>query len=155
MWNLGSLEAEVMDRIWSAAEPVTVREVSGEINSARAQPLAYTTVMTTMYKLFRKGWLTRDKRGKQYVYAPVEARDACVARLMNQVLGDSADPDVALLHFVQGLGSERSTALRSALHRLPGDPVAGAAPESGPGAAEPRDGRDGRDGHRHDCDRDT
>ncbi|MFD9190725.1 BlaI/MecI/CopY family transcriptional regulator [Streptomyces phaeochromogenes] len=121
MWNLGSLEAEVMDRIWSNEEPVTVRDVAGEINSARAQPLAYTTVMTTMYKLFRKGWLERSKTGKQYFYAPVEARDACVARLMTQVLGKSADPEVALLHFVEGLGSEGSTALRSALHRLPAE----------------------------------
>jgi predicted transcriptional regulator len=120
MWNLGSLEAEVMDRIWSSDEPVTVRDVAEEINSARAQPLAYTTVMTTMYKLFLKGWLDRSKSGKQYVYAPVEARDACVARLMTQVLGKSADPEVALLHFVEGLGSEGSTALRSALlHHLP------------------------------------
>ncbi|WP_427925031.1 BlaI/MecI/CopY family transcriptional regulator [Streptomyces sp. cg40] len=119
MWNLGSLEAEVMDLVWSATEPVSVREVTGRINASRAQPLAYTTVMTTMFKLFRKGWLERDKRGKQFVYTPVEARDACVARLMTQVLGSSTDPEVALLHFVEGLGTERSTALRSALHRLP------------------------------------
>ncbi|WP_413105020.1 BlaI/MecI/CopY family transcriptional regulator [Streptomyces sp. Inha503] len=119
MWNLGSLESAVMDRVWASGEAVTVRDIAGQINSSRTRPLAYTTVMTTMDKLFRKGWLERTKRGKQYVYTPVEARDACVARLMRQVLGRSADPEVALLHFVEGLGRERSTALRSALHQLP------------------------------------
>jgi predicted transcriptional regulator len=121
VWNLGSVEAEVMERIRSNEEPVAVRDVAGEVDSVRAQPLACSTVMTTMYKLFRKGWLERGRSGKRYFYAPVEARDACVARLMAQVLGTSAGPEVALLHFVEGLGSEGSTALRSALHRLPAE----------------------------------
>jgi predicted transcriptional regulator len=113
VWNLGSVEAEVLDRVWSNEDPVAVRDVAGEVDSAGAQPLAYSTVMATMYKLFRKGWLERGRSGKQYFYAPVEARDACVARLMAQVLGTSAGPEVASSS-VGGLGSEGSTALRPA-----------------------------------------
>ena len=115
MWSLGSLEAEVMERIWSADHALPVRDVVGAMNAERSSPLAYTTVMSTMAKLHRKGWLNRTRSGKQYLYEPHESRDACTARLMAEALTDSRDPESVLQHFVDRVASSGSPALLSAV----------------------------------------
>jgi predicted transcriptional regulator len=120
VWNLGSLEAEVMERMWSADRPLPVRVVVDTMNVDRAQPLAYTTVMSTMAKLHRKGWLRRTPSGKQYLYEPTESRDACTARIMAEVLTDSSNPESVLLHFVERVASSGSPALLKAVHRALG-----------------------------------
>lgn len=51
--QLGSLEISVMDRIWAHEAPVLVRDIVDELQSERA--IAYTTVMTVMERLCRKG----------------------------------------------------------------------------------------------------
>jgi predicted transcriptional regulator len=54
---LGELEALVMRKVWDRGQPVTVREIVGDLQPER--PVAYTTVMTVMDNLRRKGWLRR------------------------------------------------------------------------------------------------
>jgi predicted transcriptional regulator len=66
--NFGSLEAAVMDVVWGADEPVAVRAVVDRLNADRADPLAYTTVMTVMTRLAEKGALDRQKHGRGFVY---------------------------------------------------------------------------------------
>ena len=56
MRTMGELEAVVMQILWSAENPTTVREVLAKID--RHPPLAYTTVLTVMDNLHRKGFLT-------------------------------------------------------------------------------------------------
>ncbi|MFC4465935.1 BlaI/MecI/CopY family transcriptional regulator [Streptomyces xiangluensis] len=121
MWSLGSLEAEVMERIWSADHPLPVREVVDAMNAERGSPLAYTTVMSTMAKLHRKGWLDRTRSGKQYLYEPRESREACTARLMAEALTDSNDPESVLLQFVERVASTGSPALLSTVRRALGE----------------------------------
>jgi predicted transcriptional regulator len=67
---LGSLEARVMDVLWAHGES-SVRDVSEVID----RPLAYTTVMTTLERLFKKGLLDRHKIGRAFLYAPIMSRD--------------------------------------------------------------------------------
>jgi hypothetical protein len=55
MRRFGELEAVIMDRLWQWGRPVLVREVVEDLRGER--PLAYTTVMTVMENLHRKGWL--------------------------------------------------------------------------------------------------
>ncbi|MEU5977832.1 BlaI/MecI/CopY family transcriptional regulator [Streptomyces sp. NPDC047315] len=117
VWSLGSLEAEVMERIWSADRPLPVREVVDAMNAERPAALAYTTVMSTMAKLHRKGWLNRARSGKQFLYEPYESRDACTARLMAEALTNSSNPESVLLHFVERMSSTDSPALLSAVRR--------------------------------------
>ena len=62
--------------------------------------LAYTTVMTVIDTLFRKGWLTRELDGRAYRYVPALTREQCVAQIMHEALVDSADRGAALMHFV-------------------------------------------------------
>ena len=55
MRGFGELEAVIMHRVWDHDGAVTVRELFDELREAR--PIAYTTVMSTMDNLHRKGWL--------------------------------------------------------------------------------------------------
>ena len=69
---LGELEQAVMNVVWKRA-PVTAREVCDQLKGAKAR--AYTTIMTTMDRLHKKGVLRREKDGIAWRYAPVLARD--------------------------------------------------------------------------------
>ncbi len=68
---LGSLELEIMERMWQIGE-ATVQQVSKTINHRR--PIAYTTVMTVMGHLVDKGLLARTKEGKRYRYQVVRSK---------------------------------------------------------------------------------
>src|SRR5262249_21294584 len=59
-----------------AEPPLTVRAVVAELNARRAEPLAYTTVMTVMTRLAGKRVLARSRRGRPDMYAPPAAGTA-------------------------------------------------------------------------------
>lgn len=63
--ELGSLETAVMEVVWTRGES-SVHEVSGELQ----RPLAYTTVMTTLDRLYKKGLLDRRKAERAFLYSP-------------------------------------------------------------------------------------
>jgi len=71
MRGLGDLEAVVMDRLWAWARPSTVREVLADLQRDRS--VAYTTVMTVMDNLHRKGILDRRADVRAYRYVPVRS----------------------------------------------------------------------------------
>jgi predicted transcriptional regulator len=118
MRGFGDLEAVIMDRVWGRGEPVTVREVFDQLSAERA--IAYTTVMSTMDNLHRKGWLERVREGKAYRYTATAGREEYSARLMREALADGGDAEVVLSHFVAQIGSGESEALRSVLRKLRG-----------------------------------
>jgi predicted transcriptional regulator len=118
MRGFGDLEAVIMDRVWERGEPVTVRELFDELSAERT--IAYTTVMSTMDNLHRKGWLDRVKEGKAYRYTVTASREEYSARLMQEALADGGDAEVVLTHFIAQIGSGESDALRSALRKLRG-----------------------------------
>lgn len=100
----GSLEAQVLGVMWSSGCPVRVRDVLDWLNSQREAPLAYTTVITVMNRLVRKGSVTRRRQGRCYVYWPtsedaaglavrgvlVAHGAAAVERFVGQVMADPA-----------------------------------------------------------------
>ncbi|MBF6063591.1 BlaI/MecI/CopY family transcriptional regulator [Nocardia terpenica] len=115
--GFGDLEAVVMDRLWNReGEQTTVREVFDEL--AREREIAYTTVMSTMDNLHRKGWLERRREGKAYRYWPKLSREQHSARLMQEALHDGGRSDLVLAHFVEQIGPEESERLRAALRQL-------------------------------------
>lgn len=114
MRGFGELEAAVMERLWRRAEPATVREILTDLNQQRR--LAYTTVLTVMENLHRKGWLRRQPAGRANRYSPVTTREQYVAGLMGEALDDSSDRAEALMHFVGGMTLADAAALRSALN---------------------------------------
>lgn len=68
--SLGVLESRVMDVVWTRGES-SVRDVCEAIE----RPLAYTTVMTTLERLFKKGLLDRCKSGRAFLYSPALDRN--------------------------------------------------------------------------------
>ena len=74
--NLGALESRVMQAVWSLGRG-TVREVLDTLGGRRR--LAYTTILTTLRNLERKGYLRHEVEGRSHVYIPTVQRDA-VAR---------------------------------------------------------------------------
>ena len=116
MRGFGELEAVVMDRVWSRAGQTTVREVFEDLR--RDREIAYTTVMSTMDNLHRKGWLSRQREGKAFLYWPTHTREEYSARLMREALSGGGDPGLVLTHFLEQISDEESATLRTALHRL-------------------------------------
>jgi predicted transcriptional regulator len=107
---LGDLEREVMTQLWESAGPLTVRQVHELV--AHERGLAYTTVMTVLDRLAKKGVVTRQKADRAYLYTPAQTREEMTASVMLDALSASPDQDAALAYFVGQLPPE---ALRAAL----------------------------------------
>jgi predicted transcriptional regulator len=116
--GFGDLEAVIMDRVWAHDAPVTVRDLFDELQ--RERPIAYTTVMSTMDNLHRKGWLARERDGKAYRYTAVASREEYSARLMREAMAESGDTEAVLSHFVAQMDGTESAALRTVLDKLTG-----------------------------------
>ncbi len=113
MRPFGDLEAVVMDHLWSAGEPLTVRDVLERI--VREPPLAYTTVMTVMDNLHRKGVLSREREGRAFHYWPTKDRAEHTAELMHELLSGSGDTSVTLLRFLGHMSAAEVKKLKRAL----------------------------------------
>lgn len=120
MRGFGELEAVVMHRVWTYDGPVTVRDIFDQLREER--PIAYTTVMSTMDNLHRKGWLARERDGKAYRYTAVASREQYSARLMGEALAEAGDAEAVLSHFVAAMDGEQSAALRAVLEKVVGRP---------------------------------
>ena len=116
MHGFGDLEAVIMHRVWDHGRPVTVRELFDELQQERV--IAYTTVMTTMDNLHRKGWLARVKEGKAYRYTATAGREEYSARLMREALDGGGDTQAVLSHFVAQMDGEESEVLRTVVRQL-------------------------------------
>ena len=117
--RLGDLERAVMDHLWDAGGPQTVRQVHDALCTRRE--LAYTTVMTVLQRLARKGLVAQIRDDRAHRYAPVNGRDELVAGLMVDALDEAAGPggrQAALMHFVERVGADEADALRRALAEL-------------------------------------
>ena len=123
MRQLGELEAAIMDRLWEWGRPALVREVVEDLRGDR--PLAYTTVMTVMENLYRKGWLRRERDGRAWRYEPTSSRSGYTAALMSDALATSPDRRTALKHFALQMSPHDAALLREALDQEPGRREAG------------------------------
>lgn len=81
---LGELETAVMEVLWREPE-LTVNQVEERLQQRRQ--IARTTVLTTLDRMHRKGYLTREKSGKAFVYAPRYSREEFERGLAQEVLG--------------------------------------------------------------------
>jgi predicted transcriptional regulator len=116
--GFGELESVVMHMVWDACGPVTVRDLFDQLSRDRS--IAYTTVMSTMDNLHRKGWLARVKDGKAYQYTATASREEYSARLMREALAGGGDTEAVLTHFVAQIGGAESQVLRAVVQRLAG-----------------------------------
>jgi len=109
--EFGELEMAIMDVMWSADEPFAVREVRERLHYNRS--VAYTTVMTVMDILHRKGVLRRDKDGRAWRYWPTEAREEHDARLMAEALRSGGNEQVTMLRFIERVSDDEMQTLRT------------------------------------------
>jgi predicted transcriptional regulator len=114
--GFGDLETVVMDRLWAAEGATTVRDVLEQLQ--RDREIAYTTVQSTMDNLHRKGWLTRQRDGKAYLYTPRMTREQYSAQMMRDALDSGGRSDLVLAHFLETISAEESTELRKVLRRI-------------------------------------
>jgi predicted transcriptional regulator len=109
----GSLEHEVMAALWAADEPMT----PGHVQRALDADLAYTTVMTILTRLHRKGLVKRARVGRAYAYSPAERAEEHAAQAMTDLLARGTDTAAVLSRFVERLGPDDEDVLRGLLER--------------------------------------
>ena len=113
--RLGDLERRVMEILWAhLGAQLTARQVEDDLPG-----YAYTTVLTVLDRLERKGLVRRERGGRAHRYSAVASRESYVAGLMHEALGSVADRDAALVHFAQTVSSPEAAVLRKALSNLP------------------------------------
>ncbi len=81
---LGQLELRLMDILWTASEPLSVRDVLAQLGRSK---LAYTTVMTTLDRLYKKELLLREKQGNAFVYQAAMDHDEYQRRVVAAAVG--------------------------------------------------------------------
>jgi predicted transcriptional regulator len=122
---LGPLEARLVEIVWRRGAPGTVRDVQRDVPD-----LAYTTVMTTLDRLYKKGLLGRHKAGRAFVYSarltPDQVRQTIASRVLAHLLGaargcarpvlsglvDTLESDAELLDELEQMVRDRREQLR-------------------------------------------
>jgi predicted transcriptional regulator len=115
----GPLEVQVLEAVWRAQRPATVRDLHASVPGC-----AYTTLMTTLDRLHKKGVLQRTKVGRAYAYEPrfdrQETERRLAARSIEDLLGAAGGRralEPVLSCFVDAV-SERDRLLLDDLERL-------------------------------------
>jgi predicted transcriptional regulator len=113
----GALEQEVLACLAAADEPLTPAQVRDELG----HDTAYTTVMTTLARLYDKRVLAREAVGRAYAYSlvgkPQDAQKAMTAHQMHRLLDGQPDRAGVLARFVDQLGPADEKLLTRLLER--------------------------------------
>ncbi len=136
---LGRLEREVMEIVWRA-DGLTVRDVQAKLQ----RRAAYTTVMTTLDRLFKKGLVVRTTAGRAFVYRASRSREEAQSAVASGVLTGLLSTGAAmpiLSNLVDVVGDQEGAAdLLRALEELVRDKrrrmAAGGKPPAGQAEGE-------------------
>jgi predicted transcriptional regulator len=106
----GHLERDVMEVMWRV-DTATVRDVQERL----PRTAAYTTVMTTLDRLFKKGFVERVRQGRAFVYRAAHSREqvetAVAAGLLTGFLGESRRALPLLSNLVDAVAEQDETLL--------------------------------------------
>lgn len=122
--ELGPLERQVLEVLWQRKRAATVRSVQPSFPR-----LAYTTLMTTLDRLYRKGVLRRFRLGRAFGYEPRCSRDELFGQMVSGQVADlmaaCGDSTLLLSTLVQAVGhtdaellDELETLVRAERERL-------------------------------------
>jgi predicted transcriptional regulator len=114
---LGRLERQVLEETWRRPE-TSVREVF----LAFEEKVAYTTLMTTLDRLYKKRLLSRRKDGRAFLYSPLVTREGLeqgiAEDLIDGLLGHAGQSVEPVLACIVDAVSERDRELLDELDRL-------------------------------------
>lgn len=114
---LGELETAIMQVLWSSDDPMTVRAVFETVT--RDRQLAYTTVMTVLDRLAKKGRVTRQQEGRAWLYLPAATHSEMVVGAMAELLDEAGEEtNLVLAQFVEGLSESRREHVERVLRAL-------------------------------------
>lgn len=118
--NLGPLEHKVMEIVWKQ-QKATVYSVVEVLEQDKC--LAYTTVMTVMSRLAKKGILSRQKKGKTYIYSPKQSKEKFVHQLVRSTMNRIVDSfgTEAVVAFVDESSSLSEEHKADLLHKISND----------------------------------
>lgn len=105
---LGELETAIMSLFWKEQD-LTVTDVEEKLRANRL--IAHTTVLTTLDRMYRKGYLIREKQGKAFVYSAKYSREEFERGMAQEVLGALLNhyTTPALSAFVDLVGEDEAT----------------------------------------------
>ena len=122
---LGPLESNIMEAIWSSKKmPTTVREIHAALN--RTKKIAYTTVMSTMDRLFEKDLLERKiekgRGGLYYVYWPKLEKQifqrSAVRQVLASLMGNFGEAVASCLIEETDMGEDERKVLQEQLDKI-------------------------------------
>ncbi len=119
--TLGPLETEVMEVVWLSDQAVTTRDVHERLQ--RRRPVAYTTVMTVMGNLTRKGLLERRPEGRAYLYRALVTQQrfthSHVAEVVDDLLDRFTQPTMStLINKLDSMDEQTLAELEAKVRRL-------------------------------------
>lgn len=94
--GLGPLQRAIMEIVWKNG-PLSVNEARERLNRDGGGEYAYTTILSSMQKLEKLGWLTHERDGKTYVYSAVRSREQEGARALKSFIGQVFGGDSRLM----------------------------------------------------------
>ena len=104
----GPLEIRVLEALWACGTAAAVKDLQ-----PRFPGVAYTTLMTTLDRLYRKGALSRVKDGRAFYYQPKATHNELVSQLILSMFVDTVgEPDSALLDELEALIRARRQELK-------------------------------------------
>ncbi len=108
---MGALETAVLQQLWERPGGAT----PAEVRDALGAELAYSTVMTILTRLWGKGLVDREHRGRAYAYRALFSEADLAAKRMHDTLRSVKNRPAALSRFVGTLSRRDETALRRLL----------------------------------------
>lgn len=110
----GELEAQALSILWDHDSWLTPAETGHHLDP----DLAYTTVVTVLTRLHKKGLVVRQKHGRAHIYKAASTREEHAAEAMGELLDNARNPETALSYFVDNLDeANRRRLLRSLRNR--------------------------------------
>ncbi len=96
----GGLEGDVLASLWRLGQ-ATVAAVQLDLEDRFEYEYAYTTVLTVLRRLERKGWAARSREGQAHIYGArldtTRVQAGALDRLRNSLFGGSHDLMIAML----------------------------------------------------------
>jgi predicted transcriptional regulator len=126
-YDLGASELEVLRVLWDTGA-ATVRDVMLRLEK-KGRRLAYTTVLTYLTRLEKKGFVVSDKGGLAYVYRAKLTRERVrksrIRSMLSQLYDGAAGPLVLQLVRMEQLEPDEIRQLQELIESLDGEPLEG------------------------------